>query len=61
MELQDTHVTELTGPNQHGFKKVEDEGKYGLLSILDSSSTFDVVNIALIIKGLNIIESLRMW
>ena len=71
-EIQDENCVDLSGTNQHGFKKQRststlsielqsiiaralDEGKYGLVSSLDLSSAFDVVNVNLLLKRLRII------
>ena len=72
MELQDINEVDLTGQNQHGFKKKRgtstlsielqsiigralDKDEYVLLSSLDLSAAFDLVDIKLLIKRLHII------
>jgi endonuclease/exonuclease/phosphatase family metal-dependent hydrolase len=71
-EIQEECSVDITGHDQHGFKKGRststlaitlqsilaralDEGKYGLVSSLDLSSAFDVVNIDLLLKRLKIV------
>ena len=72
IEIQDSCGVDLTGTDQHGFKRNRststlsvalqsmiaraiNEGKYGLVSSLDLSSAFDVVNIDLLLKRLKIV------
>ena len=72
LEIQTENNCDITGANQHGFKKQRststlamelqsiisralDDDKYVLMSSLDLSSAFDIVNINLLIKRLKII------
>ena len=72
LELQNENNCDLTGNNQHGFKRKRststlsmelqsliaralDEDKFVLLSSLDLSAAFDIVNIDLLLKRLTII------
>jgi hypothetical protein len=72
LEIKKDSNTDITGVNQHGFKKARsastlttkiqsqipralDEDNYVLLAILDLSTAFDIININLLLKRLNII------
>ena len=72
LELQDSNNVDITGVDQHGFKKGRgtstlsiqlqsliaralNEGEFVLVSSLDLSAAFDLVNIDLLIKRLKII------
>ena len=72
IEIQDDNECDITGTNQHGFKRNRstttlslelqaiiaralDEDNYVLVSSIDLSSAFDVVNIKLLLKRLRII------
>ena len=72
LDLQTENNCDLTGINQHGFKKGKstatisltiqsliaralDDDNFVLMSSLDLSSAFDVVNINLLLKRLNIV------
>ena len=72
LEIQDQNECDLTGINQHGFKRGKststlsleiqniiaralDEDKSVLLASLDLSAAFDVVNIELLIKRMQIV------
>ena len=84
-EIQEENNCDITGSNQHGFKKGKstatisltlqsqiaralDENKFVLMSSLDLSAAFDVVNIELLIKRLKIagfpmdvIDLIKVW
>ncbi len=72
LDIEKDSNTDITGVNQHGFKKARststlttkiqsliagalDEDNYVLLASLDLSAAFDIVNINLLLKRLNII------
>jgi hypothetical protein len=72
LEIQDINNCDITGINQHGFKKGKstatisltlqsqiaraiDDDKFVLMSSLDLSAAFDVVNIELLLKRLKIV------